>query len=129
MIWSPASASFMHGATEEKSQQPWDDATTLIDIEQLQQSMPTTQPDSMLAGSGFDEANRNGVDDPASQTQGMRQEMTSADISQGYGNEGVRENEEEGMVSLDKLGLDELSEPLMDGQPSIPSSMMPVNEV
>jgi hypothetical protein len=73
--------------------------------------MPLTELHSTPVGSGFDEPNRSGVGEPASQTQVMKQETTSAEISQSYGGRGVQEDEE-GMVSLDKVGLDEPNDPL-----------------
>jgi hypothetical protein len=128
MIWSPESILFVHNSAEDTLQQLWTDDLVWIDIELLKQS--TTQPDLSLAGSGVVELAPTRAEGRANQSQATNGEATSTGIPHGSDGRGRRRDEEgEGIVSLERLGLGVLSDSLTDHLSLLPRSIIPTNEV
>ena len=109
IIWSPESTSVLYETAGEVSQQHWNDDLTFIEINQLKQTMPAILPESNFTGIGFGETIPNGAEGLESEIQATGQEKILAAIPGSYEDgKGSRGYQEDGVISLDKLGLDSL---------------------
>jgi hypothetical protein len=116
MIWSPESALLVHESTEDTLWQPWKDDVAWIEIAQLEQSMPTIQPDPSLAGVNIHNLVSNTVQQSAGGSQATKQEAPSVEISYKSDDGG---EQEEGVIPLNKLHLGVLNDDLMGITPSL----------
>jgi hypothetical protein len=124
MIWSPASS--IHEASNEdfKTRKAWDELLSFIDIEQFEQSMPSTpvpnNPSNVtLIGGGRPNGTREEKKEIGSES--TTQETTSKNVNQA-------DDDEEGIISLDELGFMEPFTVTTEGPTSSLGSSGAVNE-
>ena len=118
----------VYGPTADALQQSWNDDLAVINIEQLARLNPTREHDSSRDGNSY-----NGPIPNEGKHRGDRStggEMIYAQVVDGYG--GV---EEDGIVSLDKIGLQKVNpeplqkQPLMGTQTLSSSAVVSADEV